>query len=106
MTSRKTQLESKRNAVAGTLTQAKGVARERWGQVTNNPKMQLAGKKDKVAGTLQKSLGNSWAFRHKNLVLAFTAVAALMAAVSYYFNRANKVAVAAGHYDPLYPRKV
>lgn len=106
MKTQKKQLESKRNAVAGTLTQAKGVAREQWGKVTKNPKMQLAGKKDQVAGTIQKTVGNSWAFRHKNLVMAFTLFAAVMAAVSYYFSRANKVPVAVGHYNPHYPRKI
>jgi uncharacterized protein YjbJ (UPF0337 family) len=107
MTIKNTQLKSKRNAVAGTLNQIKGVARERWGHVTNNPKMQLAGKKDQVVGTLQKTVGNSWGYRHKNfLLVAFTTAAALTAAVFYYLNRDNEVTVAAGHYNPLFPRKV
>lgn len=107
MTLRKTQLKSKRNAVVGTLNQVKGVAREKLGHATHNPKMQLAGKKDQIVGTLQKSVGNSWAYRHKNfLFMGFTAAAALTAAVYYYMNRDNETAVTAGYYDPLSPSKV
>ncbi|MFZ0543938.1 MAG: CsbD family protein [Candidatus Promineifilaceae bacterium] len=87
------QLESKRNVAAGTYNQVKGVAREQWGKVTHNPKTQLSGKKDQVVGTLQKSVGNSWPVRHKNIVLAFTTLAALTAAVFYFINRANSFAI-------------
>ena len=106
---RKTQLKSKRNAVVGTLNQAKGLAREKIGDVTHNPKMQLGGKKDQVVGTLQKTVGDSWAYRHKNfLFLGFTAAAALTAAVVYYFNYThdNETTPGAEQYNPLYPQKV
>jgi uncharacterized protein YjbJ (UPF0337 family) len=89
MTKLDTQIDSKKNAVAGTLTQAKGVARERWGQATNNSKLQFAGKKDQVVGTLQKNLGDSWAYRNKQFILLGSVVAALAAAVFYFFNRTN-----------------
>jgi uncharacterized protein YjbJ (UPF0337 family) len=82
-----TKLQGKRNTAAGTLNQVKGVAREKLGKATNNPQMQWSGKKDQVVGTLQKNVGNSWAFRHKNSLMAFTAVAALAATVFYFANR-------------------
>jgi uncharacterized protein YjbJ (UPF0337 family) len=88
MTTLETQLNSKRNAVKGTLTQAKGVAREKLGKVKKDPKMQLAGKKDQVVGTLQKTFGNSWGFRHKNIVLV-TVLATIAATVYYFMNRSN-----------------
>jgi uncharacterized protein YjbJ (UPF0337 family) len=94
MTTLDTQVQRKRNTVEGTLKQARGVARERLGRVKNDPKMQLAGKKDQIAGTLQKTVGNSWAYRHKNLVMTTTLAAALAAAVFYFVNRANQAMTA------------
>lgn len=95
MTTLETQVNSKKNAVVGTLNQAKGVARERWGQVTNDPKMQLAGKKDQVVGALQKNLGDSWAYRNKQFILLGSVIAALAAAVFYFVNRTNETMAAA-----------
>jgi uncharacterized protein YjbJ (UPF0337 family) len=93
MTNLNTTIEAKRNVVKGTLNQAKGVTREKVGKVTNNPRMQLGGKKDQVVGTLQKKVGTGWAFRHKNSLMAFTAVAALAATVFYFANRICRFSV-------------
>lgn len=87
MTKIETELESKKNAVVGTLNQAKGVARETLGKATNNQTMQLKGKKDQIVGTLQKTAGDSWAFRHKNLLVGLTTALAVVGAVVYYLGR-------------------
>lgn len=89
MTTLETQIDGKKNAVVGSLNQAKGVARERLGQVMNNPKLNIAGKKDQVVGTLQKNLGNSWAYQNKQFILLGSVVAALAAAIFYFVNRTN-----------------
>lgn len=83
-----TNIDGKRNAVVGTINQTKGVVREKMGKATHNPQMQLSGKKDQVVGTLQKSVGNSWAFRNRSTLFAFTAVATLAASLFYFINRA------------------
>ena len=96
------ELEGKKNAVKGTITQAKGVARETWGQVTNDPLMQLAGKKDQVVGALQKNVGDSWAFRNKNIVMFMSVAAMVAAAVFYFINRTNQTMSAENQNQPYY----
>lgn len=102
MTTLNTQLDSKRHVVAGTLNQAKGVVRERWGQLTNNKKTRMGGKKDQIVGAMQKKVGNSWPVRHKNLVLTFTTIATIIAALAYYLKRANDQALSASSEAQLY----
>ena len=87
MTKIENELESKKNAVVGTLNQAKGVARETLGKATNNQKMQLKGKKDQIVGTLQNTAGDSWANRNKALLLGLTTAVAVVGAVVYYLGR-------------------
>jgi uncharacterized protein YjbJ (UPF0337 family) len=99
---RNTQLESKRHVVVGTLNQAKGFLLELFGKLTNNKKARRIGKKDRVIGSLQKSLGNSWPIRHKNLFLTFTTMATIMAALVYYVKRANEEALSASSEAQLY----
>lgn len=100
MTNLDTKLDGKRNAVIGTLNQAKGVAREKLGQATNNPQLRMSGKKDQVIGALQKNVGNSWAYRHKTLLTTITVVAAVAAAVFYFVNRSNMMSEVTNQYEP------
>jgi uncharacterized protein YjbJ (UPF0337 family) len=95
-----TELSSKKNAVTGTIKQAKGLAREKIGQVKHDPQMRLAGKKDQVVGTLQKNLGTSWGYKHRGLLAAFTTVAAFIAVAVYYVNRVNRSFDSTNPYDP------
>lgn len=97
-----TKFGGKRNAVVGTLNQAKGVAREKLGQATNNPGLQLSGKKDQVVGALQKSVGTTWAYQHKGLLTAFAAALAIIAAMVYYMNRSNDTSVTGSRYGASY----
>lgn len=96
------EINSKKNALKGTLTQAKGVARETIGKVTNDPMLQLAGKKDQVVGTLQKNVGDSWAYRHKNIVMFMSAAAMVAAAIFYFVNRTNQNMSAENQNQPYY----
>jgi uncharacterized protein YjbJ (UPF0337 family) len=96
------KIDSKRHAVVGTLNQAKGLAREKVGQVTNNRKMRLGGKKDQVIGTLQKNLGDSWAYRHKTLLATLTTTIAIIVAAIYYFNRISENSVTGSQYGAPY----
>jgi uncharacterized protein YjbJ (UPF0337 family) len=96
------QINSKKNAVKGTLNQAKGVARETLGQVTNDRMMQLAGKKDQVVGALQKNVGDSWVYRKKNVVFLMSVAAVVAAAVFYFVNRTNETMTAENQNTPSY----
>lgn len=87
MTTLEQQIQEKQNVAAGKLTEAKGIVREQWGNVSNNDMTRLAGKKDQVVGRLQSTYSNSWASQNKGLVLL--AAAAIGAAIAYLFTRSN-----------------
>lgn len=81
--------EKQQNVVKGTLTQAKGVVREQWGNLANNDFTRLSGKKDQVVGHIQANYGNSWPMRHRGWMLIGTAVALIGAALVFIFTRDN-----------------
>ncbi len=87
MTTLEQQIQEKQNVAAGKLTEAKGIVREQWGNLSNDNVTRLAGKKDQVVGRLQSNYSNSWASQHKGLVLL--ALAAVGAAVAYVFTRSS-----------------
>jgi uncharacterized protein YjbJ (UPF0337 family) len=89
MTTLDLQLDEKQNKVEGTVTQAKGIVREQWGNLSDNKLTQLAGKKDQVVGQLQANYGNSWIVRHRGSVLMATAVIAFCTALAFIFIRSN-----------------
>jgi uncharacterized protein YjbJ (UPF0337 family) len=95
-----TELNSKRNAVSGTVKQAKGLAREKIVQVKHDPKMRLAGKKDQVVGTLQKNIGSSWGYKNRGFLAAFTTIAAVLAVMIYVVNKASHFVDNTNPYDP------
>ena len=80
-------LNGKQKAVAGTLNQAKGIAREALGKATNNKQMELGGKKDQAVGALQKNVGTSWAFQNKNLLVGLTTILTVAGVILYYLGR-------------------
>ena len=43
--------------VQGTLHELKGAAKEKVGQVTNNPDLKTEGQAEKLGGTVQKKVG-------------------------------------------------
>lgn len=73
------KIDGKRNVVNGRLTQAKGIVKEKWGELSHDDSARLAGKKDQVVGKLQADYGDSWIVRHRNWVLLGTAVTAVIA---------------------------
>jgi uncharacterized protein YjbJ (UPF0337 family) len=48
---------STKQELAGTLNQLKGAAKEKAGQVTNNPTLTADGQNQKLAGTVQRKIG-------------------------------------------------
>jgi uncharacterized protein YjbJ (UPF0337 family) len=74
MTTSEDKLEEKLNLVDSLLTQAKGIAREQWGNLSGDKKARLVGKKDQVVGKLKQNYGTRWAFRNRDWVLWGTAV--------------------------------
>lgn len=87
MTTLTAQLDEKQKVASGLLTQAKGVAEEQWGKLTNNEQAQLAGKKDQLAGRLQATYGDSWLARNKGWLTMGTAVAVLSMVLAFIIAR-------------------
>jgi len=48
---------SDRQQAEGTFHQKRGAAREKLGEVKNDPKLESRGRTEKIAGTVQKGLG-------------------------------------------------
>jgi uncharacterized protein YjbJ (UPF0337 family) len=48
---------STRQELEGKLHEAKGAAKQKAGEVTNNPDLEAEGRTEKIAGTVQKKLG-------------------------------------------------
>src|SRR5690606_25327022 len=82
-------LHQKQTVANGRFTQAKGIAKEKLGQLTHNNALQRAGKVDQAKGYLQAAYGHSWPVRHKGTVMAATALVALL---TYLLTRKNAVA--------------
>ena len=49
--------QSTKDQVAGTLHEVKGAAKEKVGQVTNNPDLTTEGQVERFAGKVQKKVG-------------------------------------------------
>ena len=49
---------STKDRIQGTLHELKGKAKEKLGQVTNNPNLEAEGQDEKVAGKVQKKIGD------------------------------------------------
>jgi uncharacterized protein YjbJ (UPF0337 family) len=54
---RKTMKPSTQDQVTGTINELKGKAKEKVGQVTNNPNLKAEGQAQQVLGKLQKKAG-------------------------------------------------
>lgn len=80
-------LEKNQTVAHGRFTQAKGLAKEIWGRVTNNKSLRRAGKKEQTRGRLQATYGHNWVLRHKGTVVAITA--GVVAFLTYFFARKN-----------------
>ena len=87
MTAVKKKLEEKQAIAEGKLTQAKGIVREQWGNLTNDEIARRAGQKDQVLGSWQGTYGNSWAVRNGRWILVGTAVTAFLAILTYFYGR-------------------
>jgi uncharacterized protein YjbJ (UPF0337 family) len=48
---------STKDQITGTFHEMKGKAKEKAGQVTNNPKLAAEGQNEKLAGKVQKKVG-------------------------------------------------
>jgi uncharacterized protein YjbJ (UPF0337 family) len=48
---------STKDQITGKLHELKGKAKEKAGQVTNNPNLAAAGQDEKIAGVIQKKVG-------------------------------------------------
>ena len=83
------QLEEKQNEAEGMMTQAKGMVRERWGNLSGDEQTRLAGKKDQVVGRLQRNYGDSWIGRHPGKFILTTAVISFCIALAFIFIRSN-----------------
>lgn len=80
------KLEQVEETIAGRLTEAKGVAREQWGKITDDNLEQLAGRKDQVAGRMQAELAGKQWLNKRNLALTLGSVAiAIIAALIINF---------------------
>lgn len=80
----KQQVDKKRHVVDGKVTQARGLAQEKLGQLTNNEQMRRAGRRTQLRGKLQErgiTLPGA-----KTLLAVGTAVAVI---VAYVFFRGN-----------------
>ncbi|MCA9960012.1 MAG: CsbD family protein [Anaerolineales bacterium] len=87
MTALTAQLNEKQTVVEGLLTQAKGVAREQWGNLSNDKLAQLGGKKDQIVGKFQANYGDKWVVRHSKPVLIGTAVTIIASMLMVIFTR-------------------
>ncbi|MBK7894151.1 MAG: CsbD family protein [Candidatus Promineifilaceae bacterium] len=81
------RLAEKQVVADGLFTQAKGVAQEKWGNLTHDRAAQVAGKKDQVIGHLQATYGNSWLVRNRGWLMGGTAVAACLVILTYFYAR-------------------
>ena len=52
-----TKRNSDRQQAEGTFHQKRGAAREKVGEVNNDPKLESRGRSEMIAGTVQKALG-------------------------------------------------
>lgn len=89
MTTLDAQIDKKQNMMEGKLTQAKGVVREQWGNITNDEMTRMAGKKDQIIGHLQTNYGNKWVVRHGRLVMFGMIATLVCAALAFIFIRSN-----------------
>jgi uncharacterized protein YjbJ (UPF0337 family) len=53
----KTMKPSTQDQIKGAIEEMKGTAKEKAGQVTNNPKLEAEGQDQKLAGKVQKKVG-------------------------------------------------
>ncbi|MCL4262035.1 MAG: hypothetical protein KJ069_02420 [Anaerolineae bacterium] len=84
MTTLNAQVEEKQKMFKGKLDQAKGVVQDQWDHISNEELPQLADKKERLVEHLQENYGDSWIVRHKSLVLAATAVLAVIIFITKY----------------------
>lgn len=73
-------LDKKRHVVGGKVTQVKGFAQEKFGELTHNNRMRRAGRRQQVKGKLQE---RGWFAGRKTWLMLGTAVA-LIAAILFF----------------------
>jgi uncharacterized protein YjbJ (UPF0337 family) len=79
------KLDKKRHVVGGKVTQAKGFAQEKLGELTHNDRMRRAGRRQQVKGKLQE---RGWFTGSKPWLVLGTAVA-LIAAFFFFRGQPN-----------------
>lgn len=80
----KHQVDKRRNAVDGKVTQVKGLAQEKLGQLTHNDQLRRAGRRQQMKGKLQER--GFWLTGAKTWIALGTAVALI---VAYIFLRSG-----------------
>lgn len=87
----KQQVDKKRHVVDGKVTQAKGFAQEKFGELTNNDQLRRAGRRTQLKGKLQE---RGIRFPGSKMLVALGTAVAVVAA--YRFFRGNSEAAQAG----------
>lgn len=79
------KLDKKRHVVGGKVTQVKGFAQEKFGELTHNERMRRAGRRQQIRGKLQE---RGW-FTASRLWLVLGTAVALIAAILFLRGEPN-----------------